>query len=212
VDGAWLGQPGPRDTLAARTAAAGLLALLDAEATSPSIKVAVLEAAATLGVDAVPAFALRRLEQDAAAPVRVAALNALTSLGGATAERAVGVALADREVAVRTAALAALPRMPMAAAVKVARLAEVVDSSATTVGEQQSALATLGALRAPEAVAALGARLDALAAGRTPSAVQLDLLQAAVATGDAGLLVKLEQSGAGRALENVAAVFPAALQ
>src|SRR5690606_24621856 len=97
VDGAWLGQPGPRDAQAARRAATQLLPLLDADATSAAIKVALLDTAASLGADTAPAFALRRLEQDAATQVRVAALNALTTLGGLDAERAVGVALGDRD-------------------------------------------------------------------------------------------------------------------
>jgi mono/diheme cytochrome c family protein len=110
------------------------------------------------------------------------------------------------------AALAAISSMPIAAAVKVERLAAVVDSPAATLGEQQSALATLGALRGPGAVAALSARLDALATGGVAGALQLDLLQAARTTGAPSLLARLEQLGAGRTLEGVAAALPEALE
>jgi putative heme-binding domain-containing protein len=79
------------------------------------------------------------------------------------------------------------------------------------VGEQQSALGALGGIKTPEAVAALGRLLDGLAAGTTAPAIQLDLLEAVQTSGAAPLAARLEQIGVGRALENLAKVFPAAL-
>jgi len=212
VDGAWLGQLGDRDAAAARLAARELLPLLDTTNVDAEFKVAVLDTAAALELPAAAAFALRRIDQDSASAVRIAALAALRALGGSEAERAIGLALDDADAAVRMAAIEAIPSMPVPAAVSVGELAQVVDSDTMSTGERQSAIAALGAIDAPEATAVLAALLERLIAGELATALELDLLRTASARDDPALRVLLESAGFGATLENLAEVRPSALE
>lgn len=211
VDGAWLGQLGSRDTDAARLAARELLPLLEREATDAALKLALLESAVALEVDGTAGYALRRLENDTVPAVRIAALTALQSIGGSEAASAVGIALADDAAAVRMAAIEAMPIMPVPAAISVAELESAIASTTLSVGERQSAIATLGAIAAPQATTALERLLTRLDEGAMPEALQFDVLAAAAASGNETLLERLDALGAGRDLAGVGRRFPAAL-
>jgi quinoprotein glucose dehydrogenase len=110
---------------------------------------------------------------------------------------------------VRTAAIAALPEMPLAAPAKVEMLSSVVGKGNTA--EQQSAVRALGKVPGNEAVQALARLADGLATGVVVPAVQLDLLEAMQATKAAPLEERLDQLKVGRDLANLGTVFPAAL-
>jgi HEAT repeat protein len=211
VDGAWIGALPGRDVDSARVAAGAVLRLLDDPGTAPELKVAVLGSATSLGVTGTQAHALRRLEQDVVPEVRIAALAALQSLGGAEAEAAVRTALGDRDAAVRMAAIDAVPALTAAPALAVAELSRIIRSDNHAISERQRAIAALGRIKASPATAALS-RLVGQVPDSLPVALQLDVLQAAGASGEEELLAALAGAGAGRRLENLAARFPAALE
>lgn len=212
VDGAWLGQPGPRDAAGARSAAEALLPLLDSATTAAGIKLALLQTAAALELQSASPFALRRLQSDPAAPVRIAALTTLRRFQGPDTERAIAIALTDADPAVRMAAIEAMPVMPVPAPVRIAELESVINSPELSTGERQSAIAALGAIDSPEATAALAELLDRLVAEEIPPALQLDVLAGARADGAPALLARLEAIGVGPGLGNVATSLPGALR
>jgi quinoprotein glucose dehydrogenase len=212
VDGAWLGQLDSRGAEGARLAAASLLPLLDNDSTSPELKVAVLDSAAALELDAARAFALARLQQDSAADVRIAALRALSTLGGAEAERAIGLALDDSDPGIRMAAVEAIPTMAVAPAVSVRELRRLIGSEAVSIGERRSAIEALGKIEANAATSLLSDLLDELFDGEIPVALELDILASASARANAQLTAQLESAGLGGALENLAALRPTAYE
>jgi putative heme-binding domain-containing protein len=173
------------------------------------VKVAWIEAVAKLGLKAQAGAILARLKADTEAPVRVAALGALQTLAVPELEPGVRAAMADADISVRTAAIAALPEMPLAGPAKVELLSAVVGKGNTV--EQQSAVRALGNVPGTEAVQALERLADALATGAVTPAVQLDVLEAMQATKAAPLQQRLEQLKVGRDLANLGTVFPEAL-
>ena len=212
VDGAWLGELQGRDAAPAQAAISVLLPLLDDSSTSEAVKVAVINAAASLQMRAAGARMLARLRQDASADVRIAALQGLRTLGGTEVEEGVRTALEDRDTRVRMAAISAMPEMPISAAAKADHLRGVINATSVPMGERQSAVAALGEVAGADARQALGSLFDRLTAGTLAPELQLDLMLAARASGDESLLARLDEVKVGRGVESVAAVFPQALQ
>jgi mono/diheme cytochrome c family protein len=215
VDGAWLGQLGPRDAAAPRIAVLELLRRLDAEDPGAPVKLAVLDTAVALNMAITSGFALRWLEQDAGADVRIAALEALAALESVRDEAmatAIRLALSDDDAAVRTAAISRLPEMPAAAAVSVGELVQLLDAEGLSDAEKQSAIAALGVIDAASARDALAALITRLEAGALPATLEFDVLEAARAGGNDRLLARLDATGVGRQLENLASARPTALQ
>ena len=209
VDGAYLGPAQTRDGGAARAAVASLVPLLDAPATTPSVKVALIDSIGRLDVKAASPALVTRLRQDGASAVRVAALKALQALGGADAAEASRIAIADADATVRMGAIAGMAASPLPAAAKVASLAAIVRSGSA--GEQQSAVMALGKIGGPEAERELARLLDELAAGRVAPALTLDVLEAVQAHSSTVLRTRLDGTNVGRAFENLTKVFPEAL-
>jgi quinoprotein glucose dehydrogenase len=209
VDGAWIAPLPQRESGAAQEAVAALASLLSDPAATPAVKVAWLQAAATLGMKAQAATILARLKTDSDASVRVAALAALQTLGVPELEPGVRAAMADSTDTVRVAAMSALPAMSIAGPAKVELLAAMVATGGLP--EQQGALRAIGNVSGPEAVTALGRFADDLAAGRLDPAVQLDLLEAMQATKAEPLLQRLDQLKVGRDLTSLSRVMPRAL-
>ena len=209
VDGAWIAPLPQREASAAQAAVTELASLLADPAATPAVKVAWIEAVAKLGVKSQAGAILARLQSDPQASVRVAALAALQTLAVPELEPGMRAAMADADIAVRTAAIAALPEMPLAAPAKVEMLSSVVGKGNTA--EQQSAVRALGKVPGNEAVQALGRLADGLTTGVVAPAVQLDLLEAMQATKAAPLQERLDQLKVGRDLANLGTVFPAAL-
>jgi putative heme-binding domain-containing protein len=212
VDGAYLGELQARDAGPAQAAMTSLLPLLDAATTSPAVKVALIESASRLDMKNAAPRLLARLRQDPSADVRVAALASLRTLGAPEAEEGVRLAMEDGDAAVRMAAIRAMPEMPIPIAAKIRHLSAVIDQTSASVGERQSAVAALGDLQDPAVQQLLGSLFDRLAAGTLAAELQLDVLLAVRENGGEGLIGRLDRSKAGRTLENVAAVFPGALQ
>jgi quinoprotein glucose dehydrogenase len=212
VDGSELGttQAAGRDATAARTALATLVRLLDQADTTTPIKLAVIDGLVRLEMKNAAPTLLGRLRSDSASPVRVAALAALQALSAAELGQAVRLALADTDQPLRMAAISAMAAMPIAEPEKVAHLESVITSG--TPGEKQAAIEGLGKVAGANAQAALGRLLDQLAVGTIAAEVQLDVLDAASVSATPALLARLDQMKVGRKLENLAMVFPNALE
>ncbi len=209
VDGAWIAPLPQREGATAQTAISELASLMTDTAATPAVKVAWIEAVAKLGAKSQAPAILARLRSDVQVPVRVAALRALQVLAVPELEPGVRAAMADGDIAVRTAAISALPEMPIAASAKVELLSSVVGTG--NVAEQQSAVRALAGVPGTEAVQALGRLADGLAAGTVAPGVQLDLLEAMRASKAEPLQQRLEQLKVGRDLTTIGAAFPAAL-
>ncbi len=209
VDGAWIAPLPQREAGAARTAMTELSHLLTDEASTPAVRVAWIQAAARLGMASQAGAILARLQSDPNADVRVAALGALQTLAVPELEAGTRAAMADSDVAVRSAAIRALPEMSIAAPAKVELLTAVVGSG--NVAEQQSAVRALAEVPGPEATTAIGQLADRLAAGTIPPGVQLEVLEAMSATKAEPLLQRLDALKVGRDLSSVSAAMPSAL-
>ena len=209
VDGAWIAPLPQREASAAQTAVTELASLMTDPAATPAVKIAWIEAVAKLGVKSHAGAILARLQSDPQASVRVAALGALQALAVPELEPGVRAAMADADITVRTAAIAALPEMQLAAPAKVELLSSVVGTG--NMAEQQSAVRALGKVPGNEAVQALGRLADGLATGRVAPGVQLDLVEAMQATKAEPLQQRLDQLKVGRDLANLGTVFPEAL-
>jgi putative membrane-bound dehydrogenase-like protein len=209
ADGAWIAPLPQRNAEAAQAAVSELATLVADANTTPAVKAAWIEAAAKLGMKTQAPAILARLQSDSAASVRIAALKALQTLDVPELEPGVRAAMADADNGVRSAAISALPEMPIAPAAKVELLTSVVRTGGTN--EKQSALQALGTIPGAEAVAALSGFADDLAAGRLDPAVQLDLLDAMRTSRAEPLLQRLDQLKVGRDLSGVGTAMPAAL-
>jgi len=170
VDGAWIGQPGPRDTAAARIAATGLLELLETPVTSAELRIAILDTAVSLRLDRA-ADAMRIALADADPRVRMAAIEAVPAIAGAAGVVPQLTSIIDAGTAStgeRQSALAALGSIgaPEAAAALGALLDRL--AAGGIVPELELDLLLAASLSDSEAV--LG-RLDRFGAGRTLAAL-----------------------------------------
>jgi putative heme-binding domain-containing protein len=212
VDGYYLGTEGQqgRDSTAARTAVRRLLdpaASADAE---PAMKVALAEAAGRLEIaDAVPAL-LAQLKNDPATEVRIASLRALQALKAPDMDQVMKTALADKDPAVRKAALGVLPGLSMSSAAKVQQLSALIKSG--SLAERQGALEVLGTLRTAESRELLGQYLDEFEAGRTAPELQVDLVDAAQADSFPAFVSRLDAFRKGRSAETLALALGPALR
>ena len=209
VDGAQLAPPGPRNAEAARAAVLTLVELLPAGVTPASLKSAIIDAVARLGIAAATPALLARLEHDTTPAVRVGALRALQALGASEIQRLLPGALTDADASVRMAAIGAIGSLPLSDTEKADFLMSVVGKA--SIGEQQSALQALGALKTAAAADRMARLLDQAAAGTLAPEIQLDVFDAARAAGAASLVARLDGLGVGRALESLAMTFPTAL-
>ncbi len=184
------GRSAPRDEAAARAAVRQLVERLSTAEASTDMKVALADAAGRLEVkDAAPVL-LAQLKSDESQAVRLASLRALQALKVGSMDGLMQIALADKDPAVRRAALGILPSLPMTDAVKAQHLAKVM--AAGSVAEQQGALEVLGRLESPASRKLLAGHLDDLQAGRLAPELHVDLLDAVQADGDPALAARIE--------------------
>ena len=209
VDGSWIAPLPQRESAAAQAAVAELTTLITDASTPAAVKVAWLEAAATLGMKTQAATILARLKTDGDATVRVAALAALQSLAVPELEAGVRAAMADADDTVRIAAMSALPEMSIAAPAKVELLTSMMKRGAMP--EQQTALRAIGDVPGTVSVDALSGFANDLASGRLEPALQVDLLEAMRATKSEPLLRRLDDMKVGRDLANLSTAMPGAL-
>ncbi len=139
--------------------------------------------------------------------VRVEALRALATLEDAKLEEALAVAQADANEELRRAATQLQSKVKTSGAAS--RLAATLANG--TPGDQQAALAALGALPDPAADELLGRWLDQLQAGTVAKELQLDLLEAAAKRSAAVVKLKLSNYEASRLKDDPLAEYREAL-
>jgi putative heme-binding domain-containing protein len=196
VDGTHLG-PVQRDSAIARAALSGLVEPLFATG-STGIQVALADAIARLRLPNAASLLFAKLQSAQEPPVRVAALRALATLSDTRTEQAIRVALQDRDVSVRTAALGLVSRANLPEATTIELLASVVGGTGS-VAERQSALASLGQLQGAASREVLTRLVDQLAQGKIAPDIQLDVAEAARATKHAPLIARLDSIEKSRA-------------
>lgn len=191
VDGFYLETlaPAQRDAAAAREAVQKLVAALPADA-APEMKGAIAEAAGRLEVKPAAPLLVELLKSDPSQEVRLASLRALQALGVENMDELMRVALADKDSAVRRAALGILPGLRMSEPAKVQHLSTLIASG--SLPEKQGALEVLGTMKSPEARTLLARLVSDLTGGSTPPELQVDVISAAQASGDAKLEAQLE--------------------
>jgi putative heme-binding domain-containing protein len=192
VDGYHLGaaMQQARDGTAARQAIRKMIEALPKAESTPEMRVALAEAAGRLEVaEAVPTLNAQ-LKGDASVDVRLASLRALQALKVSDIDEVMKTALADKDPAVRKAALGILPGLAMSSAAKVQQLTSVIKGG--SLGERQGAMEVLGTLRTAESREALGRYFDELQAGRLAPELQIDLVEAAQVDAAPALAARLE--------------------
>jgi putative membrane-bound dehydrogenase-like protein len=209
VDGSWIAPLPQRDASTAQAEITRLASVMTDASAAPAVRVAWVEAVAKLGVKPQAPAVLALLKSDPDAAVRVAALGALQTLAVPELEPGVRAAMADTDMSVRTAAIAALPEMPLAAPAKAELLSAAINVGNTA--EKQSAIHGLAQVPGNEASQALARLADSLAAGSVAPPLQLDVLEAMQASKTPAMQQRLDQLKVGRDLANVTAVFPDAL-
>ena len=207
---------GRRDSAAVRATASAALqkllddsAKLDAKPASPAMKVALAEAAGRLEVKGAAPVLVAQLRSDAAQQVRLASLRALQMLKVGNMSELMQIALADKDPAVRRAALGILPGLPMTSAAKTQHLASLIKDG--SLQEKQGALEVLGTLKTAESRKLLGTYLDQLAAGTLAPELQVDVLDAVQADEFPALVQRLEALQKERKAESLPMAFRGAL-
>jgi quinoprotein glucose dehydrogenase len=213
VDGIYLGQAKPRDTVVP-AAQAAVLRLMKAQASenAPALRIALAEAVGRLGAQGAAPLLTTQLQSDTSFNVRVASLRALQALKVSNMEEIMKIAVADSNDEVRRAALGILPSLTMSDEAKVQSLVAVIRGGA--VNDQQAGFEVLGTLKSAEAEKALASFFDELVvgrAGKVAPAVQLDLVDAMQANGSPALTAKLDAYRTSKSADSLALAFRDAL-
>jgi quinoprotein glucose dehydrogenase len=215
VDGSYLtpfaAQPASttaRDGAAARAAVERLIAALPADA-GAGLKIALAEAAGRAGSTGAAPQLMALLKADASAQVRLAALEALRRSKGGNPDELMRIAFADTEPAVRRAAIAILPTLPLSAAVKTQQLATLYAKGSTA--EKQGVFEVLGGLKSAESRQALQGYVEQLNAGTLPAELQVDLLDAIQTDGSEALGKSLETYRTAKRADTLVQAFGEAL-
>ena len=207
VDGTNLG-PVQRDTAIARAALGTIVEPLFATG-STAVQEALANAVGRLRLRSAAPLVYAKVDGGTTPEVRIAAIRALAALGDARTAEAVRTALADRAPTVRMAALEVIPTLTIPEATTVELLSTVIGKG--SVGEQQSALQSLGRIQGTAASAALAPLVGQLVQGRLAPEIQLDVAEAARATKDAALEARLDALEKARSNAKPAVAFADAL-
>ena len=174
VDGRYRGSTERDQTMVGKFIGSKMAGLL--KSSSPEIQIATARTIAKIQTPNQGDNLLRLVQNSSAPEVRTAALQALGTLQSRTLGQALESAIKDTDPQVRSAALDILPQSGMAAEKTVPLFARVLQTG--SIPEQQSALNALANLKDEAAVALLSTQLDQLIAGKLPSEIHLDLLEA----------------------------------
>jgi putative heme-binding domain-containing protein len=167
------------------------------------------EAAGRAGSAGAAPQLLALLKNDTSEPVRLAALEALRLSKGGNPEELMQIAFADKAPAVRRAAIAILPTLPLSAATKTQQLATLYAKGSTA--EKQGVLEVLGALKSAESRQALQGYIEQLNAGSLPAELQVDLLDAVQTDGSEALAKGLETYRTAKRADTLVQAFAEAL-
>jgi putative heme-binding domain-containing protein len=194
-----------RDGSAARIAVQRIVEGLATSKSSPEMKVAVADAAGRLGVRSAVPVLLAQLRGDPSSDVRLASLRALQALKVDNMDELMQIALADKDAAVRRAALGILPGLSMSESTRVQHVASLVKTGA--LAEKQGAIQVLGTMKSSEARALLGTYVDELVSGKTAPELQIDVIDAVQSGGAANLVSRLEEFQKVRKAETLVQAF-----
>jgi quinoprotein glucose dehydrogenase len=192
VDGFHLGSAmqQPREGSAARDAVLQMIDALPKGESTPEMRAALAQAAGQLEITEAVPMLTAQLKGDPAVEVRLASLRALQALKVKDADEVMKIALADKDPAVRKAALGILPGLAMTSAAKVQQLTALIKGGSPA--ERQGALEVLGTLKTAESRHALGQYLDELQADRLVPELQVDLVEAVQADAAPALTARLD--------------------
>jgi quinoprotein glucose dehydrogenase len=165
------------------------------------MRVALVEAAGRLEMKDAAPILFASMQSDPSTEVRLAALRALQALKAGNGDELMKTALADKDPAVRKAALGILPGLAMSSAAKAQQLASIIKNG--SVVEQQGAFEVLGMLRSAESRDLLTTYLGDLEAGRIAPELQVDVVEAAQADGFPALTARLEAFRKSKGAENL---------
>ena len=189
VDGWHLGDV-QNDSAAARAALATIVEPLFGSG-STAVQVALADAVGRLRLTSAANLVFDKVRTAPAAEVRTAALRAIIRLGDPRTEQALRAGLGDREASVRMAALGAIGTLNLSEATTAELLGSIVGGQAS-VAEQQSALESMGRIKGESGREMLTRLVDQLAQGKVAAGIQLDVAEAARATGHSVLVAKLD--------------------
>ncbi|MGD8176169.1 HEAT repeat domain-containing protein [Marinimicrobium sp. ARAG 43.8] len=177
---------------------------------NPDVRAAAANALATLEIEAATEALVSALEDDASPIVRAAALQALFDLGYTDMGKAALTATNDADTDVRMAALALLPELdiPTEQVVELHRL--LLENG--SLPEQQAAYRSLANVDHASAHALLGESLAALREDALPAGVQLDVIEAVEASGNAELKAELDAYEAAKDQSDPLTVYREALE
>jgi quinoprotein glucose dehydrogenase len=211
VDGIYLEpqQPAPRQDAAARAAVQRLIEALPASTSTPEMRVALAEAAGFLELKEVAPVLFGQLQSDPSVEVRLAALRALQALKAENSDELMKTALADKDPAVRKAALGILPGLAMSSAAKVQQLSGILRNGSLL--EQQGAFEVLGTLRTAESRDLLGRSLTDLESGKVDPALQVDVVDAVQVDAFPALIARLDALRKSRSADNMLTVVRSGL-
>lgn len=147
--------------------------------------------------------------RNGAVSVRKAALSALADLRSNQLTDALNIALSDKSVELRKPAEVLLATVDLPDEVRVNMLDKVLRNG--TLAEQQEALAGLGAIPIPAAIALLDSWMDKLTAGKLDPAMHLDLLTAIAASKSEDLRAKVAAYETAKPAGDVLAEFSESL-
>lgn len=177
---------------------------------SPEVRAATASALAMLNIEGASDALAATLKDDASPMVRAAALEALFTLDYPDMGQAALTATNDADTDVRMAALALLPKLDLPTE-EVVELHRVLLNNGS-LPEQQAAYRSLANVDHASAHALLGESLAALRSGELPAAVQLDVIEAAQATGNETLIAELEAYEASKNRNKPLEVYREALE
>ena len=200
----------PRDAALVHAALANDADTILADA-APEVRAAACELMGRIGyTKAGPALFATVTDEKLPAKVHQAALAALAVLKDPKLEEATKLALDSKDAALRADAMKLFATSGKAGDSAIPLLVKVLQKGKTD--EQQSAFATLGGTKSPAAAKPLAEWLDKLIAGKVSPALQLDVLEAARAHGDAGLLEKVAAYEKSKPADDPTAPFRETLQ
>lgn len=207
VDGRYRGKV-ERDAAPARKAVEPILTALLNE-NNNMVQIAAAQTADRLDITSTGATLFTLLQKSPSAQVRQAALKALSGMKNEQLAEALEIGLKDKSSEVRSTALALIPEVEIPTDRAVALFTSVLEKG--SIGEQQTALSSLGKLKGEAATTALTTYLDQLVAGKLNPALQLELEEAIEANQSEALTAKLKSYHDSRSADNKLATYSAAL-
>ncbi len=207
VDGRYRGEV-KRDPVIAQNALKSIIQPLFASNNS-MIQEATATATGKLGLQAGATALFELFTSRVSSEVKIASLQALSTLESQTLGEAMQIALEDVDAAVRKEALSMIPQLELAAEEKVSLLSSLLGNS--TMDEQQAVLTALGTINSQETLDLLSRQLDKFIAGDLEAELSLELIEAIETMDDPQLNEKWEDFQASIPQDQPLAVYKSAL-